>query len=60
MIEVYQVANVPSGRAWGEVLRRVNAYTDLILIHLLETYRAMDMGHGAGSPEARPQKAVKA
>ena len=39
VIEVYQVANVPSGRAWGEVLRGVNSYTDLILVHLLETYR---------------------
>ena len=38
VIEVYQVANVPSGRAWGDVLRGVNAYTDLILMHLLETF----------------------
>jgi excisionase family DNA binding protein len=38
VIEVYQVANVPSGRAWGEMLRGVNAYTDLILMHLLETF----------------------
>lgn len=42
VIEVYQVANVPSGRAWGEVLRGVNAYTDLILLTLLETYRTKD------------------
>jgi len=34
------VANVPSGRAWGEVLRGVNTYTDLILLHLLETLEA--------------------
>jgi excisionase family DNA binding protein len=40
VIEVYQVANVPSGRAWGDVLRGVNAYTDLILLHLLERYQA--------------------
>ncbi|HET6845446.1 MAG TPA: helix-turn-helix domain-containing protein [Anaerolineales bacterium] len=39
VIEVYQVANVPSGRAWGEVLRLVNAFTDLILIELLETFQ---------------------
>jgi hypothetical protein len=38
VIEVYQVANVPSGRAWGDVLRGVTAYTDLILMHLLETF----------------------
>ena len=40
VIEVYQVANVPSGRAWGEVLRLVNAFTDLILIELLETLQS--------------------
>lgn len=40
VIEVYQAANVPSGRAWGEVLRGVNSFTDLILIELLETMRA--------------------
>lgn len=40
VIEVYQVANVPSGRAWGEVLRLVNAFTDLILIELLETFQS--------------------
>jgi len=44
VIEVYQVANVPSGRAWGEVLRGVNAFTDLILIELLETFQAKDRG----------------
>ncbi|HEY5982575.1 MAG TPA: helix-turn-helix domain-containing protein [Anaerolineales bacterium] len=42
VIEVYQVANVPSGRAWGDVLRGVNAYTDVILIHLLETFKAKE------------------
>jgi excisionase family DNA binding protein len=40
VIEVYQVANVPSGRAWGDVLRLVNAFTDLILIELLETFQS--------------------
>jgi len=44
VIQVYQEANVPSGRAWGEILRGVNAFTDLILLHLLETYQAMDKG----------------
>jgi hypothetical protein len=42
VIQVYQEANVPSGRAWGEMLHRVNAFTDLILLQLLETYRAME------------------
>jgi excisionase family DNA binding protein len=44
VIEVYQVANVPSGRAWGDVLRGVNSYTDLILLHLLDTYRTKEPG----------------
>ena len=44
VIDVYEVANVPSGRAWGDMLRGVTAFTDLILIHLLETYRTMERG----------------
>ncbi len=42
VIQAYQEANVPSGQAWGEILRKVNAFTDLILLHLLETFRAME------------------
>ncbi len=42
VIQVYQEANIPSGQAWGEILRKVNAFTDLILLHLLDTYRALE------------------
>ncbi len=42
VIQVYQEANVPSGNAWGEILYKVNTYTDVILMHLLETYHAME------------------
>jgi excisionase family DNA binding protein len=42
VIQVYQQANVPSGKAWAEILHKVNAFTDLILLHLLETYDAME------------------
>ncbi|MCL4529622.1 MAG: helix-turn-helix domain-containing protein [Chloroflexi bacterium] len=42
VIQAYQEANVPSGQAWGEILRKVNAFTDSILLHLLETFRAME------------------
>jgi excisionase family DNA binding protein len=42
VIKVYQEANVPSGQAWGEILHKVNAFTDLILLHLLETYHSME------------------
>src|SRR5574341_45037 len=31
VIQVYQEANVPSAQAWGEILRKVNTFTDLIL-----------------------------
>ncbi len=41
VIQVYQEANVPSGRAWADILRKVNAFADLILLHLLDTYQAM-------------------
>jgi hypothetical protein len=42
VIQAYQEANVPSGQAWGEILRKVNAFTDSILLHLLETFRTME------------------
>ena len=41
VIQVYQEANAPSGRAWADILRKVNSFADLILLHLLETYEAM-------------------
>ena len=41
VIQVYQEANAPSGRAWADILRKVNSFADLILLHLLETYQAM-------------------
>ena len=44
VIQVYQEANVPSGRAWGDMLRQINAFTDLILLHLLQTYESLESG----------------
>ncbi len=41
VIQVYQEANAPSGRAWADILRKVNSFADQILLHLLETYQAM-------------------
>ena len=41
VIQVYQEANAPSGRAWADILRRVNSFADSILLHLLETYQAL-------------------
>jgi excisionase family DNA binding protein len=44
IIEVYQGANIPSSEAWGEMLRKLHDFTDLILLHLLETYQSMGTG----------------
>jgi excisionase family DNA binding protein len=41
VIQVYQEANAPSGRAWADILRKVNSFADQILLHLLETYQSM-------------------
>jgi excisionase family DNA binding protein len=42
MIAVYQEAWVPSGAAWGGMLTRTFAFTDEILLSLLETYQALN------------------
>jgi len=42
MITVYQQSRIPSGQAWGEMLHRVFAFTDQILITLLETYQVIE------------------
>ena len=41
MIAVFQEAGVPSGPEWGEILTRTFAFTDQILLALLETYRTL-------------------
>lgn len=38
MLAVYEAAAVRSPNAWSELLRKVNIFTDRILITLLETY----------------------
>jgi hypothetical protein len=40
LLSVYESASVRSPQAWGMMLRKINAYTDQILITLLETYEA--------------------
>ncbi len=42
VVQVFQEANVPSGRAWGDILSGVTGFTDMILLNLLETYQAME------------------
>jgi excisionase family DNA binding protein len=38
MLTVYESAAIGSPRAWGEMLRNINAFTDQIMITLLENY----------------------
>lgn len=42
MMKVYREANVLSGQAWEEMLHKMHAFTDQILVSLLETYRAFE------------------
>ncbi len=42
IMQTYQEANIPPGQAWGEMLHQVQTFTDLILLHLLETFEALE------------------
>ncbi len=42
MLNVYETAAIHSPFAWGELFRKVNSFTDQILITLLETYTAFE------------------
>jgi excisionase family DNA binding protein len=44
MLSVYQSASVRSPYAWSDMFRKVNEFTDQILITLLETYEAYNRG----------------
>ncbi len=45
IIAVYREAKIPSGAAWGEMLSRVLAFTDQVLVALLETYQVLESKH---------------
>jgi len=45
LVNTYQQARVPSGPAWGKMLNKMHAFTDQILLTLLETYQAFDEAH---------------
>jgi excisionase family DNA binding protein len=45
VVKVYREANVPSARAWEDMLHRMHSFTDQILISLLETYQTMEVNH---------------
>ena len=42
VMKVYSEANIPSGKAWEEMLGKMQTFTDQILISLLDTYRALE------------------
>jgi excisionase family DNA binding protein len=42
VVGVYSQANIPSGRAWEDMLHKMHAFTDQILVSLLETYLALE------------------
>ena len=40
MIAVYETSSIHSPYAWGDMLRKINAFTDQVLLSLLENYEA--------------------
>lgn len=44
MLSMYEGAAVRNLHAWSDMLRRMNLFTDQILISLLETYAALERG----------------
>jgi excisionase family DNA binding protein len=46
MLSVYEAAAVSSSQAWSDMFRKINEFTDGILVTLLETYEAFERGNG--------------
>ena len=42
VMKVYSEANIPSGKAWEEMLSKMQTFTDQILISLLDTFQALE------------------
>jgi excisionase family DNA binding protein len=42
VMKVYSDANIPSGKAWEEMLGKMHTFTDQILISLLDTFQALE------------------
>ena len=42
VMAVYREANVPTGKAWEDMLQRTHNFTDQILVSLLDTYQALE------------------
>jgi hypothetical protein len=46
MLNVYESAAVQSPYAWSDMFRKVNKFTDEILVTLLSTYQAFERSQG--------------
>lgn len=44
MLDVYESAGVNSPVAWSEMLRKINSFTDLVMLALMETHEAFGQG----------------
>ncbi len=42
MVNAYEDAHVSPGMAWGKMLAKLHNFTDQVLIHLLQTYQALE------------------
>jgi excisionase family DNA binding protein len=49
VMKVYSEANIPSGKAWEEMLGKMHTFTDQILISLLDTYQALEINSNGKS-----------
>jgi excisionase family DNA binding protein len=45
LVNAYENARVPPGLAWGKMLNKIHAFTDQILVNLLQTYQAFEEAH---------------
>jgi excisionase family DNA binding protein len=45
MLKVYEAAAVSSSQAWSDMFRKISAFTDGIMITLMETYEAFERGN---------------
>lgn len=49
VMKVYSEANIPSGKAWEEMLGKMHTFTDQILISLLDTFQALEVNSNGKS-----------
>ena len=45
MLSIYEAASINSSQAWSDMFRKITAFTDGILVTLLETYEAFERGN---------------